>query len=308
MSRSAGLPLAAAATLAACAALALAAGCRRQAPSSGDGAAGDSGPVLALLNEQRYDEAIARVGERADPESLYLLGLAWAGKARSAPLPTPAPGAPDAAPKWKPEERRALDFLERAVAGRPDHAGAHRAIAELIAPHALERVEAGRTGRPARADDEGTDASVERVLRQFEEAVQADPEGTVAAEGLIRFATAAGRPAEADAAYQELLHRRREDAALLVRYGDFLVAVKHDQDAALSQYAQALMWHPDDGATRLKVAEIHLRTAAEHLKQHEYVAAEARLKDARRAGVDPASPQAARLRELEQVLHDIRGR
>jgi hypothetical protein len=38
------------------------------------------------------------------------------------------------------------------------------------------------------------------------------------------------------------------------------------------------------------------------------VAAEAELKEARRYGVDPASPQAARLAELEGRLRDVRGR
>jgi len=38
------------------------------------------------------------------------------------------------------------------------------------------------------------------------------------------------------------------------------------------------------------------------------VAAEARLKQARRYAVDPASPQAARLAELESRVRDVRGR
>ncbi len=93
-----------------------------------------------------------------------------------------------------------------------------------------------------------------------------------------------------------------------MRYGDFLAGPMDQPDAALAQYAQALMWRPDDAATRVKVADIHLRAAAGRLQRHEYLPAEARLKEARRAGVDPASPQAARLRELEQALRDVRGR
>lgn len=292
-----------AAALGLVAALSLLSGCRGR---DGSGAAVDSAPVLELVNTQRYDEAIARVGERSDPESLYLLGLAWAGKARSAPLPTPAPGAPDTGLGWKPEELRAIELLQRAIAGRPDHAGSHQALAELMAPHAIERLTTARSG-PARPDG-GPDASIDAVLGHFADAVQADTRATAAAESLVQFAVRAGRLAEADAAYQELLKRRREDPALLVRYGDFLAGTKGDQDAALAQYAQALMWRPDDGSTRQKIAEIHLRAAAEYLKRQEYAAAEARLSDARRAGASPTSAAGARLRELEQVLRDIRGR
>ena len=69
-------------------ALAGAPSCRNRPGAGG----GEGDPVAQLVRGGQYDEAIARLGERSDPESLYLLGLAWAGKARSAPLPTPAPG------------------------------------------------------------------------------------------------------------------------------------------------------------------------------------------------------------------------
>ena len=152
------------------------------------------------------------------------------------------------------------------------------------------------------------EASVEAVLGHFAEALRADTAGTAAAESLVQFATRAGRLAEADAGYQELLRRRREDPGLLVRYGDFLATARGDPAGALAQYAQALIWRPDDAATREKVALIHLRAAAEHLGRHEYASAEARLADARRAAAPAASAAAARLRELEQALRDIRGR
>jgi hypothetical protein len=118
----------------------------------------------------------------------------------------------------------------------------------------------------------------------------------------------AGRPGEADAAFQELVRRRREDPALLVRYGDFLAGPAGKPEGALAQYGQAIIWRPDDSATKLKMADIHLTAAAAHLRDLEYVAAEARLKQARRYTVDPASPQAARLAELERRLRDVRGR
>ena len=154
----------------------------------------------------------------------------------------------------------------------------------------------------------GPDASPERVLRSYADAMQADPAGTEAGERLVRFAAAAGRWAEVDVAYQELLRRHREDPALLVRYGDFLAAQGGSPDRALAQYAQALMWRPDDSATRLKMADIYLRAAAVHVGQREYAAAEQRIRDAKRLGFDPSSAQGARMRELEQQLRDIRGR
>jgi tetratricopeptide (TPR) repeat protein len=261
-----------------------------------------------LVEQGRFDDAIASLGSGTDAETLYLLGRAWAGKAASAPVPTPVPGSGAAsAALLKPEEAQALDFLGRAVGARPDHAAAHLAIAELLAPHALARA-ATPAARGVAALPGGAEVSVERVLHEYTDAIQADPAGTAAVEGLIRFATQAGRPAEADGAYQELVRRRREDPGVLVRYGDFLAGPGGRPEDALAQYAQALIWRPDDTATRLKVAGIHLAAAAALLGQQQYAAAEVRLRDARRFTVDPASPQAARLRELEGRLREIRGR
>jgi tetratricopeptide (TPR) repeat protein len=254
------------------------------------------------VEERRFDEAIARLGEPADAEGLVLLGRAWAGKAESAAVPTPAPGGTFAAgAPLKPEEERALAFYARAVAARPDLAAAHLGIARLLAPHALAL--AGRTAGAGPAE-----VSVDRVLRSFGDAAQADTAGTEALEGMIGFAMAAGRPADARQGFQELLRRRREDPALLVRYGDFLAGPGGDPEAALGAYAQALIWRPDDGPTRHKSADIHLAAAAALLRQQQYAAAEARLGEARRCRVDATSPQAARLRELEARIGEIRGR
>ena len=284
------------------------AGCTREAPR---GAASSSSGAQALIDHGRFDEAIESIGTAADADSLYLLGRAWEGKGRSAPLPTPPPGSGvPAGTLFKPEEERALAFLERAVAARPDHIAALLAVADLLAPHALARTEAGRKGGvPAAASlPAGPDASVERVLRAYGDAVEADPAGTAAAEAMIAFATRAGRLAEADAAFQELLRRRREDPDLLVRYGDFLVQARQTPEDALSPYAQALIWRPTDAATQLKMADIHLQAVAALLARREYLRAEARVKEARKFVVAPGSPQAARLKELEQVLRDVRGR
>jgi hypothetical protein len=256
--------------LAAAGALLLLAGCRRapERPTVVDPLA----EARALVDERRFDEAIAALPESADAEVLYLLGRAWAGKAETAPVPTPVPGASGPAGSLlKPEEERALAFLERAVAARPDHAGAHLAIAELLAPHAL--FVAGRRGGAAPAGD----GSVDRVLRRYGQAIQADPAGTIAVEAMIRFAIRAGRTNDAEGGFQEIVRRRREDPDLLVRYGDFLAGPGGDADGAL-------------------------------LTQRQYAAAEARLREARRFVADPASPQATRLRELEGWLREIRGR
>ncbi len=283
--------------------------CRREAAGRAAGpATGDPlAEARALVDERRFDEAIARLPDSNDAETLYLLGRAWAGKAEAAPVPTPAPGtAVPAAGMLKPEEERALAFYERAVAARPDHAGAHLAIAELLAPHALA-LASMRVGDAGPASG-GVDVSVDRVLRSFGGAIQADPAGTAAAEAMIRFAVQTGRTAEADGGFQELVRRRREDPGLLVRYGDFLAGLRGDPEGALARYAQALIWRPDDSATRLKMAGIHLAAASALLARQEYAAAEARLREARRYTVDPASPQAARLRELEGRIREIRGR
>jgi tetratricopeptide (TPR) repeat protein len=283
------------------------AGCRRGAAPAGGSDAGARGP-LALVEQGRFDEAIAAVGDASDPESLYVLGRAWAGKAAAAPVPPPEPG--QSVPPLKAEEARALDFLERAVAARPDLAGAHLAIADLLAPHALALLDAERQ-RPKGAafvPTPGPDTSPERVLRSYADAMQADPSGTEAGERLVRFATSAERWPEVDAAYQELVKRRREDPDLLVRYGDFLAVHGGSPERALAQYAQALMWRPGDAATRLKMADIYLSAASEHLSKREYAAAEQRLRDAKRLNFDMASAPGARLRDLEQQLKDIRGR
>jgi hypothetical protein len=287
------------------AALALTA-CQRE-KAAGPGAGGDAlAGARELVESGRFDEAIAALGETSDADGLYLLGRAWAGKAASAPVPTPAPGSGQpAAALLKPEEERAVDSFARALALRPDHAAAHLATADLLAPHALALAGGGRGGATAPG---GAEPSIGRVLRAYADAVASDLGGTEAVEGLIRFATAAGRPREADAAFEELARRRREDPGVLVRHGDFLAGPGGDPERALARYAQALIWRPDDTATRLRMAAIHLDVARSLLGLQQYAAAEARLREARKHVVVPSSPEAARLRELEAHLRDIRGR
>jgi hypothetical protein len=252
-----------------------------------------------LIEQGDYDGALARLGGGTDAESLYLLGRAWAGKAAgTAPAPDGSLG---------PEELQALDFLERAVIAQPDHAGAHLAIGNLLAPHVRSTAAAGPPIAPT-ATTPASGVSADRVLEAYGAAVQADPADTASVEALIAFALRVGRPSEAKAGFQELLRRDRENPDLLVRFGDFLTGPGQDPAAALGVYAQALIWRPDDNDTRLKMADVHLEAARDHLNRREWVAAEARLREARKLILDPASPQARALREVENALADLSGR
>jgi tetratricopeptide (TPR) repeat protein len=308
--------------------------CQR-APAGGGAAppAGDPwAEARALIDAGQLDAALAKIpGDSRDPEALFLLGKVWARKAATAPLPTPPPPssvlprgvAPPAAPEFKPEELRALEFFERAVAAKPNHPGAHLGLAELLAPHAHARFErereaaaqaASRRGRKGRGPEhippapEGPDASVERVVREYRLAAQGDPRAKGPVEALIQFAESVGRLEDANLAFQELLRRDKEKAEPFVRYGDFLLHQKKDGMGAIGEYAQALMWRPDDDATRAKIADIYLAMSAEHLGQREYASAEARLKDAQRYITDKNSPQGLKIQEQLSQLAQIRGR
>ena len=263
-------------------------GCGREAPAPGGG-----DPLVesrALVDERRFDDAIARLGESDDPEALYLLGQAWAGKAQAAPVPTPVPGTGSAAPAasaLKPEEERALGYYERATAARPDHAGAHLATARLLAPHALVGVGAKGGGAPV-----GTtaDTSVDRVLRSYGDAIQADPAGIVAVEEMIRFALAAGRDAGGGGGLPGARPTTARGPGGAGALRGLLAGPAGNPDGALARYAQALIWRPDDTATRLKMADIHLAAASALLAKLQYAAAEARLRDARAVRGGPGLP------------------
>jgi tetratricopeptide (TPR) repeat protein len=285
--------------------------------SDGSGAAADPlAEARSFVEAGQFDEALARLQSNNEPEALYIQGLAWARKAERAPLPTPAPGAPSA-PEWKPEEIRAVDFLERAVQARPDLSAAHLALAQVLAPHALERTgrdaaagrrRKGRTPEPPPPPVDGPDASPERVIREFQRAAQGDPTSKAPVEALISFAARAGRLAEADSGFQELLKREREKPEPFIAYGDFLRDKKQDVDGAIAQYRQALMWRPDDDATRGKIADIYLAMARAHVDAREYATADARLREAEKYVTDKSSPQGQRLQEQQTFLAQIRGR
>jgi hypothetical protein len=290
--------------------------------SEGQAPAADSlAEARALVEGGQVDEALARLQSNNEPESLYLQGLAWARKAEKAPIPTPVPGG-TTLPEWKPEEIRAIDFLERATDARPDLAGAHLALAQLLAPHALARAEreasasaAAARRRKGKAPEppltvaaEGPDASPERVIREYQRAAQGDPASKASVEALIDFATRAGRLADAESGYLELLKRVRERPEPFVAYGDFLRDKKQDTDGAIAQYRQALIWQPDDDATKGKIADIYIAQARAHVDAREYATAETRLREAEKYVTDKSSPQGQRLQEQQTFLAQIRGR
>jgi tetratricopeptide (TPR) repeat protein len=284
----------------------------------------------ALLESGQLDAALAKLQESpAEPDSLYYQGVVWAKKAQSAPLPTPPPPPsplpkgwePPPGPGFKPEEVQAAQFLEQAIALKPDHAPAHLALAELLGPHAARQQEqarqeeeraakkgGARRGSPAPALPPPTspvDASVDRVIRSYQMAVQGDP-GLEVLESMIGFGARVGRLDAQETAFQELVRRVRERAEPLVRYGDFLVNQKKDPEAAIEQYRQALIWKTDDDATRGKIADIYLTMVAAHYAQQQYALAEARLRDAQKWVTDRDSPQGRRLEDYQARLRDIR--
>jgi hypothetical protein len=265
--------------------LSLAVACVREGSRGGPG--GPLGEAQALIEQGDYDGALARLGGGTDAESLYLLGRAWAGKAAGAPKP---PGG-----GLSPEEQQALNFLERAVVARPDHAGAHLAIGELLAPHVPSPAEPGVPAAPDAPATGGPPVTADRVLEAYGAAIQADPADPASVEALIRFAIRMERPMEAEAGFREAVKRDRENPDILVRFGDFLTGPGGKPEDALGVYAQALMWRPDDSETRMKIAAVHIEAARGHVERREFLAAEARLREGRKHVVDPASPEAADL-------------
>jgi tetratricopeptide (TPR) repeat protein len=284
--------------------------------------------VGALIDKGDVEGALARLEGRDDPDSLYLQGRAWAKKAESAPLPTPLPppsplpkGAPlPGPPEFKPEERKAIDLFERALAARPDLAPAHLALAQLLAPHALRFYERERDAqarqalarRPSRQTPEplptpepGVDYSTERVVREYGLAVRGDP-SRAPVEAMIAFAVKAGRLDEAEGGYQELIRRLKERGEPLTLYGDFLLQEKKDPAAAIEQYRQALIWSPEDDVTRAKLANVFLNRGIDFFNQQQYASAEAQFAEAAKYIPDKNSPEGRLLAEHQAKLREIR--
>ena len=282
-----------------------------------------------LLEQGQADAALAALSSApAGAESLYLQGAAWAKKAETAPLPTPPPApsplprgyAPAPLPEFKDAELQALSFLEQAVAAEANRARAHQAIADLLAPHAIRRADLhkasaaaarpkGKRGKPEppppSSAPDGPEASPERVIREYQLAITADPAATAPVEALIAFCDRTDRANEAEAAFTELEKRDREKPEPFVRHGDFLKA-RHDFDGAIGQYRQALMWKADDEATKLKIGEIYIAMAQEHLGRQEYSAATERLRDASKWVKNKNSPAGVKLEAALAELAQIR--
>lgn len=303
-------------------------GCRRPgsdvAPTQATpSASGPLAEVRALIDAGQLDEALARLQSGpAGAEALYLQGLVWVRKADTAPLPTPPPptpgAAPPRAPELKDEERQALDFFDRAMQADAHLSAAALAAANLLAPHAqraYDQQAVARGRRPVRGAAAPTvgpapgeaDWSVDGVLRRYQQAVQSESSGHVAVEALVQFATRVGRLDEADTAYRELIRRDRENAEPLLRYGDFLREARQEPLRAVEQYQQALIWRPDDEATRAKLADVYIELGSVHFQKREYMAAEVRFDEAAKYVKDPNSPQGLRLRDYVGRLREIRG-
>jgi tetratricopeptide (TPR) repeat protein len=318
-------------------ALVLLAGCHRPAPEQPSGAttpppsavaptraSSAAEKARALLDAGQADQALALLPEgSSDPDVLALRGLAWAKKAELAPLPTPPPvtagakGPAPQAPEFKPEELQALESFERALTASAGHPLASLGLADLLAPHSLRRYAAApsakpgtRRGKPGAADggapEVGPDFRPERVIQAYRAAIQGDPSAKGAVERLLDFATRVGRVDDVDQALQELLRRDKEKPEPLVRYGDFLLNQRKDPIAAIEQYRQALIWKPDDNATRAKIADIYIAQGIDLYGKNQYAVAEARLLDAQKYVSDPRSPQGLKIQDYMGKLKAIR--
>jgi tetratricopeptide (TPR) repeat protein len=316
-------------------ALLLMVGCHRPAPEqpaavpapstaavAQPSAAAATEKAMALIAAGQADEALAALPESAvDPETLALRGLAWAKKAELAPLPTPPPASPGAkgpapqAPEFKPEELQALESFERALTASAGHPLASLGLADLLAPHSLRRYAAaspkagarrGKGGAGEGAPDAGPDFRPERVIQAYRAAIQGDPSAKGAVERLVDFATRVGRVDDVDQALQELLRRDKEKPEPLVRYGDFLLNQRKDALGAIEQYRQALIWRPDDSATRAKIADIYIAQAIDLYGKNQYAVSEARLLDAQKYVADPRSPQGLKIQDYMGKLKAIR--
>ena len=311
----------------------------------GAGAGGAAGPVSsrdvdearAMMDAGDADGTLARLQNSGeDPEALALQGRAWAKKAESAPLPTPPPPAsplpkgtaPPAPPEFKPEERRAIDLLERAVSLRPDLASAHATLGHILAPHAIrlhereqeaqaarQREAQGRHGggraaspeQPLPSMEPGVDYSPARVAREYSLAMRGDS-GRPSVEALISFAVKAGQLDDAELGCQELIRRVKESGEPLTKYGDFLVREKKDPVAAIEQYRQALIWSPGDDATRAKLADIFLTRGVDYFNDQQFAMADAQFAEAAKYIPDRDSPQGRILTEHQAKLRAIRVR
>ena len=298
-------------------------GCKGPSSGGADGSLSSSvRESKSLLESGQLDAALAELQKAPDdPDSLYYQGRVWAKKAESAPLPTPPPPPvptprgwqPPPAPELKPEEIQAAQLYEKAIAAKPDNASAHLALGQLLAPHAAHQYDLAEDAAkhkkpPVPAAPLPVDASVDRVIRAFQVAMQADPTSPGPVEEIIRFGRRVGRLDASEAGFKEMVRRKkeRETAEPLARYGDFLAEEKKEPLAAIEQYRQALIWVADDDATRGKVAGIYLKMAAEAFAKQQYLVADDYLKEASKYVTDRSSAQGRMLEDYRGRLRSIR--
>jgi tetratricopeptide (TPR) repeat protein len=303
------------------------AGC--QSPGSTGAAAGDDEPsdvakARKLVEDGQPDAALAALQSAGEhPDALYVGGLAWAKKAETAPLPTPPPPTGPIpknwelppAPEYKEEEIRAADLFARALAARPNHARAHLALADLLAPHAARRhdqeKEAAAKKKPGKATPAAppppVDSSTDRVIRSYMSAMQ-DGGPVAAIEGIIKFGRRIERYDAAEAGFKELIQRAKEAevAQPLERYGDFLIQDKKDPAAAQEQYRQALIWRPDDDALRGKLADIYIELGKSYYASRQFSLADTNFKEANRWVTDRSSERARTVEDYQNRLKGIR--
>jgi len=254
------------------------------------------------------------------PDPLLVQARDSLKRAETAPVPTPPPPPsplprgwkPVPAPELKPEEVEAIRLLEQAAAAQPTQRDAHELLARTLEPYALRQHERALAARGKKAPlpsppDQGVDASPARVARAYRAAIEAGA-GTNLIEPLIAFAGRVDDLGNMDWAYQELIRRAREKdtVAPRIRYGDFLRERRRDVLAAAEAYREALIWAPEDGVTRAKLADIYLELARQHYAKREYAGAEVRIAEAAKYVGDSASPQGVMLADYRQRLAAIR--
>jgi len=275
--------------------------------------------ALAACNRPAGDAQTA-AAPAAATNPLLLQARDSLKRAEKAPLPTPPPPPspiprgwkPLPAPDMKPEEIEAIRLLEQAAAASPAQADVHELLARTLEPHALREhgralAERGKKSPPPRPPDPGVDVSPARAIRAYRAAVEANPNSGLIGP-LISFAGRVDDVESMDWAHQEWIRRAKEKDTVTPRvlYGDFLLQRRRDPMAAAEQYRGALMWDASDVVTRAKVADIYLELARQHYEKKEYAGADARLREAEKYAVDPASPQGQRLADYRRRLSDIR--
>jgi hypothetical protein len=279
-----------------------------------------------LLKAGRIDDALLRLQQSQAPEAWLLQGDAWAKKSETAPVPTAEalpPGSPKGAvpvtPEFKPEELRAIEHYEKAIAALSNDPRPRLGLARLLAPHALRRYDAERAAASAPAPKKGAkalptlappppgpDFSAARVTREYRTAAAATSSSIDPIEALYAFAVRAGQIEDAEWALKERIRRENENPEHLVRYGDFLRQVKKTPEAAMEQYRQALIWRPDDAVAKGGIADIYMDQGHTHYQNNEYALAEARYQDAAKWVTDRTSAQYKRLQAEMDRLKQLR--